>query len=260
MPGEPWYARRFDSTYLEVYAHRNVEEARRATESLLVPLGLPGKRVLDLACGAGRYSAALAERGARVVGLDLSTALLHAAGAELGEREGLLGLVRGDMLRLPFRPGSFDLVISMFTSFGYFATADEDRGMLREIRRALRPGGDLVLDFLNAARLLQHLEPESVRRVGRFEVRERRALDAARTRVVKHIELRSGEERHEYQEEVRLWSRAELVAALEGAGLHVVTTWGDYAGGPFEEPSSERLLLWARAAPPRPALEAACRS
>ena len=238
-----WYARRFDATYLEVYAHRDEGEAERATAALLAPLGLQGRRVLDLACGSGRYLAALRRRGARAVGLDLSPDLLRAArqsGTAASE------LVRGDMLLLPFQAGCFDLVISMFTSFGYFPSPEEDRAVLGEVARVLRPGGDLVLDFLNAVRLRETLVPVSRRRSGRFEVQEIRRLDPLQNLIVKDIELRAPGERHRYREQVRLWSAEELGHAIDQTGLEVLERWGDYAGAAFDPHASERLVVHAR--------------
>ncbi|UCE01951.1 MAG: methyltransferase domain-containing protein [Candidatus Latescibacterota bacterium] len=243
---ESWYVRAFDDVYLEVYAHRDADEAERVTHALLEPLGLRGRRVLDLACGAGRYTRALAARGARVVGLDLSSALLNSA---LESTHAGAAFVRGDMLRLPLRSASCHLVLSMFTSFGYLATSDEDQAMLGEVRRVLRDDGCFLLDFFNAARVRRTLVPETRRRAGRFDVLERRSIDASTNSVVKEIELRSGGKTYAYREVVRLWSRPQLEKALCAAGLRVDRVWGDYEASAFDPEESERLLLLARSAP-----------
>ncbi|MFQ5600504.1 MAG: class I SAM-dependent methyltransferase [Candidatus Krumholzibacteriia bacterium] len=248
---DAWYARAFDATYLEVYAHRDAEEAERATRALLEPLGLAHLRVLDLACGAGRYMTALGRCGARVVGVDLSVPLLRAALHATRRRPGVLGLVRGDMLRLPFRVASYDIVLSMFTSFGYFVSENEDRAVLAGIARVLRPGGRLVLDLFNAERVRRDLVPETHRKAGRFDVHERRHVDAARHTVVKEIELRDGDERHRYREEVRLWTSAALEEALEQAGFDVEQRWGGYDGEAHDPQQSERLIVCARRRPQR---------
>ena len=239
----PWYERAFDAPYLEVYGHRDAAEAETATTHLLAPLSLEGRRVLDLACGAGRYSAAVARRGAAVVGLDLSPALLAAAQRDAPD---LLGLVRGHMLRLPFAPGCFDLVLCMFTSFGYMESAAADRSVLGEIQRVLRPQGQLVLDLFNATSLRRNLVAETTRRAGPYEVRERRRLDAAGV-VVKEIELRAGGRVHRYRESVRLWPRESLLAALRAAGLEPRQLWGGYDATAYESTTSPRLVVLADA-------------
>jgi ubiquinone/menaquinone biosynthesis C-methylase UbiE len=240
----PWFERWFDGVYLEIYAHRDAGEAERGTRALLEPLGLGGRRVLDLACGPGRWLHAVRRRGAAAVGLDLSEALLHAARAAAPE-DGA-PLVRADMRVLPFLAASFDLVLSMFTSFGYFATADEDRGVLREIARVLRPGGSLVLDFLNATQVRRSAAAITTRRVGEWEVREARAVTPDGERIVKEIELRSAQAVRSYREEVRLWEPAPLQMALADAGLATRACWGDYDGAAFAADTSARLILHAQ--------------
>lgn len=234
----PWYTRAFDAPYLEVYGHRDAAEAEAATHHLLEPLGLPGRRVLDLACGAGRYGAAVARRGAAVVGLDLSAVLLAKGQRDAPE----LALVRGHMRHLPFTAACFDLVLCMFTSFGYMESATEDRAVLGEIRRVLRPGGLLVLDLFNAMSLRRNLVAETQRRAGPYEVCERRRVDASGV-VIKEIELRSGDEVHCYRESVRLWPREALLAAMVAAGLEPRQLWGSYSAATFDSATSPRLVV-----------------
>lgn len=101
----------------------------------------PGSRVLDVACGSGRLSAALARRGGRVVGLDFSREMLRIAVRD----QPSLDFVRGDALRLPFPDGTFDAVT---IAFGLRNLADPAGG-LREMLRILRRGGRaVVLEFV----------------------------------------------------------------------------------------------------------------
>ena len=239
---EPWYVRRFDRGYLDLYAHRDAGEAEQVTARILAPLGLEGRRVLDLACGNGRYAIQVAQHEARVVGLDLSASLLE-AGRTAGNTPPL-GFVRGDMVRLPFRASSFDLVLSMFTSFGYLPAVQDDRAVLNEVARVLAAEGRFVLDFLNAERLRAQLVPTSARTTRRGTVEERRWLDDARGVVVKEMRLQGAAEWD--REEVRLWDAPALTAAFDAAGLDVESMHGDYAGGAFVAAESPRLILVAR--------------
>ncbi len=234
----PWYARAFDAVYLEVYAHRDAAEAERVTARLLEPLQLAEKRVLDLACGAGRYGAPLLRRGARVVGLDLSEALLAVARQHTG------ACVRGDMQQLPFASARFDLVLSMFTSFGYLTHADDDRRVLEEVRRVLVPEGLLVLDVMNAEAVRSRLPSRTHRTAGRFEIDEVRRLESDDV-VVKEIVVRSARKAQRYQERVRLWPQAALVDALAAARLPVRRCWGSYDGDAFDPVRSVRLVVFA---------------
>jgi len=94
-----------------------------------------GDRVLDACCGTGDLAIAARARGADVVGLDFSEAMLERAGAKSTEIE----WVRGDVLALPFDDASFDAVT---VGFGVRNVDDLEVG-LRELRRVLRPGGRL---------------------------------------------------------------------------------------------------------------------
>lgn len=244
--GRPWYASWFGDDYLGLYPHRDEEEAGRGVALLLEATGLaPGDPVLDLACGAGRHTRLLAERGLRVFGLDLSEVLLlRAKKADAGAR-----LLRADMRQIPFGADRFAAVTSFFTSFGYFRSEEDDLGVLLEIRRVLRDGGHLLLDFLNAEQTRATLCPrdEGVVR-GRSVVQERRIVDAGR-RVEKTIRIagKGGEPDRTYRERVRLYSADELAALLARARLTPERWFGDYSGAP---PAAEapRVIALAGAA------------
>ncbi len=113
----------------------------RIPESKLRALGDPrGRDILEMGCGAARWSIALARKGARAVGLDLSTAqLTHARRLLRGSRQ-RVRLVRGDAERLPFRASSFDVV---FCDWGAMTFCDPYR-TVPQAARVLRPGGRLV--------------------------------------------------------------------------------------------------------------------
>jgi SAM-dependent methyltransferase len=237
-----WYREAFDEHYVDLYAHRDSSEAQRFVASLSEHAGLEGALVLDLACGGGRHLAALEGAGARAVGLDLSRALLRkaaSAGHDL--------LVRGDMRALPFCGGSLDGVISMFTSFGYFPELEEERAVLDEIARCLKPGGWFVIDYMNQSLVRRSLKPESRRRVGHLEVLERRSIDDKGGRVVKEVVLTDrGHLVRGYTETVRLLGRGDLNVMIEGAGLEPRLCWGDYSGREYDEDASPRLIVFSR--------------
>lgn len=233
----PWFRRWFGETYLEVYPHRDREEASEAVELFRRASGVsPGGRVLDLACGAGRHLAPLERAGYRPVGLDLSRPLLRRAARAFDGP-----LVRGDMRALPLAGGRFDAVVQFFTSFGYFETRQEDRTVVEEVRRVLREQGAFLMDFMNAERVREQLVPrDEERRAGRT-IRQRRWLEG--DRVVKRIEVEdeSGET-EVFHERVRLYEPHELERMLEAAGLEVRERYGGYSGRPFDA-GAFRLLL-----------------
>jgi SAM-dependent methyltransferase len=235
-----WFEEWFGEEYLHVYPHRDDVEAERLVR-LLVRQGIggPGRAVLDLACGPGRHAAALVRAGARVFGLDLSRALLFAA-----RRRATGPLVRGDMRRLPFRSAAFDVVVNLFTSFGYFASDAEHGAVLDEVARVLRPGGRFVLDYLNAPAVRAGLVPHDERLAGGSTVvQERRISDDGRY-VVKSIHM-SGDSRT-FTERVRLFGRGDLEGMLAARGILTELASGDYDGAAHTAASPRLILLGRR--------------
>lgn len=239
MTGE-WFEESFGERYLRLYAHRDQVEASTALETLFPEHSLAGRTVLDLACGAGRYLKVLHERGAHVVGVDLSAVLLAEA-----RRNGIAApIVRADMRRLPFDRGQFDLTLSMFTSFGYFDSLEAHFALAAEIARVTR--AIIILDLPDRDSLRASLVPESERRLEDRRVFERRQVLDEPMRVVKTIEISGpgGEGVAErYEERVHLFSRDEIAEMFDAAGFAIVDVMGDYAGGAWEPGRSQRMLL-----------------
>jgi len=236
-----WFADAFDELYPVVYAHRSVEAARDEAAFAAAYTGLTaGDRVLDLCCGAGRHMAHLGATAARVVGLDYSVPLLLMAREHLGARR---ALTRGDMRALPFTAGAFDVVLSFFTSFGYFLDEAEDCRAAREMARVLAPKGRFFLDYLNATQVCASLVPHSERREDPYMVVEDRWLDEAAARVNKKTAVLQDHETVAIREEsVRLYTRPGLTAILADAGLRVEECLGDFSGGCLRD-DSPRLIL-----------------
>jgi SAM-dependent methyltransferase len=116
---------------------------------------LDGRDVVELGCGTAYWSAWLARRGARVVGLDNSAGQL--ATARMLQREYTLTfpLIHGDAEHAPFRDASFDVAIS---EYGAAIWCDPYR-WIPEAARLLRPGGELI--FLRTGVLFSLCAPDS---------------------------------------------------------------------------------------------------
>ena len=244
--GSPdWYRTAFGVLYPVLYAHRDDASAGEEIRKLLVALNLGSAPldVLDVCCGAGRHTQALAGHGHRVTGFDLSPQLLETA----SRRASLRGrLVRADMRALPFRP-AFDLALNLFTSFGYFETDRENAAALAEMARVLRPGGMLVMDHMNREATIRDLVPEDRMRKGRYTLIQRRTIEG--DRVVKAITLADREEPDaeplHLLESVRLYRPAEMAALFEAAGLERLFFMGGFSGEPFAGDST-RMIVSAR--------------
>jgi SAM-dependent methyltransferase len=234
-----WYREWFGEEYLELYAHRDRAEADRQADFVVRHLGdLRPHAVLDLACGAGRHTDVLRERGYRVLGIDLSITLL-------AERPDL-PRVAGDMRELPFVAGSFDWILNFFTSFGYFETERENFRVLEEVVRVLAPGGRFLIDLMNPEPVIRNLEPRESYQVQERQVSIRRWYDPQAKRVNKRIKIKpaDGPERT-YLESVRAYRHEEVLMGLEWAGLQVTGTFGNFHGDSYTR-DSERIILVAR--------------
>jgi SAM-dependent methyltransferase len=235
MPPE-WFEEWFGEEYVQLYPHRDESEAVRAVALIARATELQsGWRVLDLACGAGRHARAFQAAGTRCIGLDLSMTLLRLARTA----DGRIPLVRADMRTLPIRPGSMDLTANLFTSFGYFENDDEHAAVLHEMVATLRPGGWLVIDFLNPDAVQRSLVPSEVVELGGRQVSIARAVSADGRFVRKTIRVPSG---REYLERVRLFTADDIGTMLVAEGVAVRRQFGDYDGGPLT-PQAPRTIL-----------------
>lgn len=260
MSHTPWFRRWFGDSYKNLYPHRDEREARDQVTCLLRSLPVtPEWRILDVGCGQGRHLHALRAKGFRALGLDLSAPLL------LDARKRGISVARGDMRKLPFPRASFDLVTSFFTSFGYFATFEEDVEALAQFASVLKPGGHLFLDLPNKEHLVRNLVPMDRKQAGGAEVIQRRRMEGSV--VVKEIEIHRGGavagggasgagaqgsvaeggpsvERHE--ERVRLYTAEELAAPAARLGLTEASVFGDECFCSYHPEKSPRMSILFR--------------
>ncbi len=236
-----WYREWFGDEYLELYSHRDESEAEVHVDFVERTLGGVSKErpraVLDLACGAGRHTAALRRRGFRALGVDLSLTLLI---------RGQMPCVAGDMRALPFADGSFGWVLNFFTSFGYFESERENFRVLAEIARLLAPEGRFLIDLMNPHHALAHLNPREVQNVEGRRVEIDRWYDAASQRLNKRIRVvPEGGAPRTYLESVRAYQPEEVTAGLRWVGLTLDDLFGSFRGEPYDR-DSERLILVGR--------------
>lgn len=244
----PWYESLFDERYLSFYPvlrERPVapEEAQAAAALLELDAGA---RVLDLGCGTGRHSVALAEAGFDVTGLDLSEPLLAAARATAAARGCTVRWICRDMRDLQDL-GPFDACLCLYTAFGFFGDV-EDQEVLMQVAAALAPRGQLLLDVTNHLGYLRRFPREVWRETADAVLCERNTYEPlSGVLVTERLRFpRSGGREALPPSRVRAYLPHELRAMLGRAGLHVEKLYGSLGGSAFEWAASPCQVFCCR--------------
>ena len=229
-----WYQEWFGEEYLELYSHCDENEARQQVAFFRDQFGVMSGPVLDLACGMGRHMQELQALGFHAVGCDLSYTLLRTGMREYGP----MPVARADMRQLPFCDGSFGALVNFFTSFGYFATEEENVQVVREMARVLESGAPFLFDYLNVHRELDKLVQRETRDTPTGAVQIERWFDRSDRSFNKRITI--GQKR--YLERVRGYDLDEISAMFASSDLSIRAAFGDFDGSAFTH-TSPRLIL-----------------
>jgi SAM-dependent methyltransferase len=239
-----WFKDWFDSSfYHKLYAHRDDKEAAGFIDELVKELQpAPHSFMLDLGCGNGRHSKYLAAKGFDVTGIDLAASSIR--DAKKWETYGLR-FYRRDM-REPFGKNYFNYVFNFFTSFGYFKDQQEDHKVVANITAALRPGGLLVMDYINSAYAEKKLVPEEKKETDGIIYHLSRWTDEKHFFKKVVIEGISKEKPVEYTEQVRKFSLEDFDLMFSSEGLQLQQVYGDYQLNGYDAATSPRLILLAK--------------
>lgn len=237
-----WYKDWFSSElYLSVYQHRNDEDAKQLCDLILRSTNLlEGAKILDAACGAGRHSNIFSGLGFDVVGFDLSKTLLQIAVQNSKQKILTSKFFCSDIRNVPLN-AKFNLIVNLFTSFGYFTIDEENFRFIKQAYNLLDFGGYYVLDYFNEKVLRKNLVAESEKEINGGKIFERREI--LDNRVVKEIKVVSGSEEIKFFESVALYSKEEILAESGELGFKCNHIFGDYSGNAFDELESNRLIL-----------------
>ena len=246
--GPEWFAD--EAFWSEVYPFEFPDPVLDAgvtqVDRALALAGVPARAdVLDLGCGPGRHAVPLARRGFRVTAVDLSAFHLARARARAAAADVDVELVQADM-RAFLRPAAFDLALSLFTSFGYFEDAADDRRVVDNVRRSLRPGGVLVMDVASKERMARVLHPTTSQRTadGALLVRRHEVVEDW-GRVRNEWTVVRGDRARTFEFHLRIYSGQELRTLLESAGFTEVRLYGGLDGRSYDL-EAERLVAVAR--------------
>lgn len=237
-----WFEEWFNTPFYHIlYKNRNTDEAEVFMRNLVQELEISATdHVLDLACGKGRHSIFLNQLGVRVTGADLSTNSIAEATKHANER---LDFLVHDM-RFPIPDRQFDVVVNLFTSFGYFDQQEENERVLKSIHQMLVPNGKLVIDFFNLHTVLKSMKLEETKHIDGIDFHITKKFDGKH--IYKQIDFSADGKAYSFTERVQGINVDQFQQLLADAGFEVKSIFGDFHMRPFDKDQSDRVILIAQ--------------
>ncbi len=232
--------------YPFMFPSSRMEKAEEDSDSIIELTGITEGDVLDLCCGPGRFSIAMARRGFIITGVDRSEYLLTMAGSRASMEDLSIEWVLEDM-RSFIRPDSFDLAICMFTSFGYFEKHEDNMKVLYNIRESLRQGGKFVLELMGKevlASIFTHISTDDLED-GTLLVQKHRIVDGWRKIHNEWLIIKDDMVKNRWKFSHWLYSAAELADMLQAAGFSVQQVYGSINGIPYDSEASRLVVIAA---------------
>ena len=243
MDTQPWFKDWFNSPYYhQLYVNRDENEAAAFIDLLITHLHPQANAtMLDVACGKGRHSIHMAQKGYDVTGIDLSTESIDEALLHQHEN---LHFYKHDM-RLPFWINYFDIAFNFFTSFGYFKTRREHDNAIRTIAQAVKNKGTVVIDYLNVQYSQANLIQQFKKEINGVNYLISKWFDE--THFYKKITIEDAELNTPlvYTEKVAKFTLADFTSMLTHQSVHIKEVYGDYTLGKYDSNLSPRLIMIA---------------
>jgi SAM-dependent methyltransferase len=235
-----WFENWFGSPYYKIlYQNRDEFEAQEFVENLVKYLNpASGSKMLDIACGEGRFARQLAEHGFDVTGIDISKESISAAKACESSN---LQFFTHDM-RLPFYINYFDYAFNFFTSFGYFSHDRDHLSAAKAFAASLKPDGLLVIDYLNVEHVMAHLVKEETVDRGKYTFRIERRIE--RNHFIKEINFTDDNNQPgKFTESVAAFTLSDFIRMFKTADMALTGTFGDYQLNDYHPVDSPRLIM-----------------
>jgi SAM-dependent methyltransferase len=243
VPGD-WFKDWFGSPYYhQLYFKSDDHEAEVFIKKLIDYLRpAPGSFLMDVGCGKGRHSKILASYGYDVTGIDLSAQSINEA--RLSETRNL-HFFQHDM-RLPFWMNYFHFTFNLFTSFGYFRTEREHYNAIRTVANSLKPGGILILDYLNVHYAEDHMAHKSDKEIEGVNSHITKWYDE--THFYKKIIVEDDhlQEPLVFQEKLAKFNLGDFNDMFAFHQLQIQEVFGDYQFGEYNIKGSPRMLMVAK--------------
>ncbi len=241
-----WWENFFSDDYLISVLPPTPAQIARQVDFVEASLGIPrGGTVLDVGCGLGLHARELALRGYLVVGLDLSLPMITRAAEDAQQQNLRINFLHTDIREIQF-DGSFDAVICLGTTFGFF-DEDSNRDVLGRLYQALKPGGRILLDVVNRDYVIG-MQPNLVWFQGEGCVcMEESDFNYFNSRLtVKRTMMQEDGQQSDAEYSIRLYSLHELGQLMQQMGFRVMEVSGQEATrGTFFGTHSLRIVMLA---------------
>ena len=234
-----WFQSWFNTPYYHIlYKNRDYKEAELFIRNLVHYLNLDTENdsILDLACGQGRHSIFLNSLGFKVKGIALSKKSIENASESATNS---LSFEVHDMRTL--YDSQFEVVLNLFTSFGYFDNESDNQNVIRTIKSSLKPNGIGVIDFMNSPQVIENLLAENSHTTDSLTFNLKR--DYTDGFINKSIEVVDKDKTLQFKEKVRAYTFEDFKSMLSIAGLHLLDCFGSYKLEPYNKKTSDRLIL-----------------
>jgi SAM-dependent methyltransferase len=203
----------------------------------------PKDAILDLCCGVGRHSLELARRGFKVIGVDRTQHYLEIARTQAVEEKLDVDFIEADMREFQ-KEKSFDVILSMFTSFGYFEDPDDQLRVLRCMHTSLKPRGRVLLDLLGKEKLARVFRERDWHRTeGGFKLEERRISKDWSWLDSSWILITDEGKMSEWSVSHWVYSAAEMKEMMESVGFSVHEVYGSLEGTPYDHEASRLVII-----------------
>jgi SAM-dependent methyltransferase len=228
-----------------VFSKERAEQAEAAVHSSPLLQFPAGARVLDQCCGVGVFTVPLARHGYQVSGIDLSPVMLSRAAKACADAGVEVEFAQADMYEF-VRPGAFDAVVNLYTSFGYFETQEENLQVLRNAHDSLASGGKLVVDLMGKETYAKWAGQPKVVHIenGQVFMSDTILDDWTRYRTEWTL-VRGGTARHTSLT-MYAYSAAELRGLFEAAGFVDVECFGGFDGRPYDNDAIRLIVRGTR--------------
>jgi cyclopropane fatty-acyl-phospholipid synthase-like methyltransferase len=238
---EKWYEEWFDTKYYQLlYEHRSFGEAEQFIKKLVQKLKLKSEtRILDMACGNGRHALALAKYGFRVTGIDLSSSNIQWAKQFESEK---LKFLQSDM-RVPLNE-KFDLILNLFSSFGYFFSDEENEKVIQSVSFMLADDGNFLLDYLNVYQVFVGSSDWMTVEKDNVVFKIQKIVD--KNEIIKNIVVEDSGNQYKYHEYLKKYDLSFFEKIFQKFRLKIECIWGDYELNEFDIHSSPRLIMVAK--------------